>query len=194
MLWNPTVVAIVLSCHWSLAPRGFRAWRLGPRSGLGPVGEPAQVMPLAIGAAALLLLMSLALHGLALQARLQGGALERLRREEDVLVSGAHRLVAALNGSHGCLLAVPLERWEVDGAACATPAVLATLRRAEVMTAPVVLLAWQPQPDGVTAVLELGLEPGPGRGARRGRFEVRLLGVPQQGVDLRTRFLTGGLP
>ncbi|MFM9103736.1 MAG: hypothetical protein ACKOPS_21345, partial [Cyanobium sp.] len=59
---------------------------------------PAYAMPMAMGAAGLLLLMGLAVHGLAMQERLQVAALERLRQEEDLLVSAAHQVLAALNG------------------------------------------------------------------------------------------------
>lgn len=155
---------------------------------------PAYAMPLAMGAAGLLLLMSAALHGLAMQERLQAAALERLRREEDLLISAAHQLLAALNGPHHCLLALPLAHWETEGRACASPAALAALRRAEVMAVPVRLLAWQPQPDGLSAEMELALEGAPGRGGRRARFGAQLVGVPRQAVAVRSRLAAGALP
>lgn len=151
-------------------------------------------MPLAAGAAGLLLLLSLALHGAAMQERHQLGALERLQLEEDLLASAAHQLLAALNGPHQCLLTLPLARWETAGGDCASPAAVAALKRAEVWAVPVRLLSWEPKPDGVSAALELALERGPGRGERRGRFGTRLKGVPPLAVDPAARGVAGGLP
>jgi hypothetical protein len=151
-------------------------------------------MPLAVGAAGLLLLMGLMLQSLALRERLQVGGLERQWREEDLLASAAHQLLAALNGPHRCLLALPLARWELDGAPCASPAALATLRRSEVWTVPVRLLAWQPATDGSAAELELELEASAQRSPRRRRFGTRLVGFPPQAVDPRFHPLGGGQP
>ena len=85
---------------------------------------PGYAMPLAVGASGVLLLMSLTLHGMAMQERLQVGARERQQREEDLLVSAAHQLLAALNASTAAYwpflwrsgssreqLAPPLRRW-----------------------------------------------------------------------------------
>lgn len=159
--------------------------------------QPGYAMPLAMGATGVLLLLSLTLHGMAMQERLQVGALERQGREEDLLASGAHQLLAALNGAHGCLLPLALAQWE--GAACASPAALGALKQAEVLGTPVQLVAWQPRANG-TAVLELALEAGgqAGGSARRGRFAVRFTGPatpagPEAGV-LGPRLLGGGLP
>ncbi|MFN9545955.1 MAG: hypothetical protein ACK6AD_02625 [Cyanobacteriota bacterium] len=168
----------------------------------GPMGcsrpgvsrDPAYLLPLAAGAAGLLLLLGLSLQGLALQERLQVNALERLRREEDLLASAAHQLLATLNGSHRCLLPLPLARWEVEGAVCASPAALAALRRMEVWAVPVRLLTWQPGADGWSTEMELQLEAAPGRAARRGRYAAQLAGVPPQALDLRSRELGGPLP
>jgi len=156
--------------------------------------EPAYLMPLATGAAGLLLLLGLTLQGMALQERVQVGAQERLRREEDLLASAAHQLLAALNSTHHCLLSLPLARWEADGGACASPQALATLRRGVVWAVPVRLLAWRPGSDGLSAELELLLEAGEGRAARRGQFGARLAGAPLQAVDLQARDLGGPLP
>jgi hypothetical protein len=158
-----------------------------------PSRERAYVLPLATGAAGLLLLLGLTLHGMALQERLQVSALERLRREEDLLASAAHQLLAALNGPHRCLVGLPLARWELEGAACASPGALAALRRLEVWAVPVRLLAWQPAANG-TAELELQREKGEGHGPRRARFGTRLTGTPPQAIDPRARHLGGPLP
>jgi hypothetical protein len=151
-------------------------------------------MPLATGAAGLLLLLGLTLQAMALQERAQVSAQERQRREEDLLASAAHQLLTALNRSHGCLLVLPLEHWEANGAVCASPQALASLRRVEVWTVPVRLLAWRPATDGLSADLELELEAGESRAARRGRFAARLTGGPPQAVDLRVRVPGGSLP
>ena len=164
------------------------------RSGSPLRREPAYLMPLATGAAGLLLLLGLTLQGMALQERVQVGAQERLRREEDLLASAAHQLLAALNKTHRCLLNLPLARWESDGAACASPQALAALRRGVVWAVPVRLLAWRPGSDGWSAELELLLEAGEGRAARRGQFGARLAGTPLQAVDLQARDLGGPLP
>lgn len=169
----------------------------------GPPGHPWSrplcrdagfLMPVAAGTAGLLMLLGLSLQGLALQERMQVGAQERLRREEDLLASAAHQVLAALNGPHPCLLTLPLARWEAEGAVCATPEALSALRRLDTMAVPVRLLAWQPGPDGWSAEMELELEAGKGRAARRGRFGARLAGAPPQALDPRARQLAGALP
>jgi len=159
-----------------------------------PPVAPAFGLPLAAGATGILLLLSLALHGVAMQEWLQVGALQKLRHEEDLLASGAHQLLAALNGPHRCLLGLPLARWDVEGGACASPAAVAALKQAEVLTVPVRLLAWEPQGAQQTVALELSLEGASGRASRRGRFGARLEGVPPRAVDLRPRSLAGALP
>jgi len=123
--------------------------------------------------------MSLTLHGMAMQERLQVGARERQQREDDLLASAAHQLLAALNASHPCLLALPLAQWEQQGAVCATPAAVAALKTTQVMAAPVKLLAWQPGGNGQTAQLALQLEAG-----RKARYGVRLEGSPPSGAVL----------
>ncbi|MEB3317691.1 MAG: hypothetical protein VKO39_06070 [Cyanobacteriota bacterium] len=173
--------------------------RAGQGGGVGQASarsgqEPGFLMPLATGAAGLLLLLGLTLQAMALQERAQVSAQERLQRENDLLVSAAHQLLTALNRSHGCLLVLPLERWETDGAVCATPQALAALRRAEVWRVPVRLLGWRPATDGLSADLELVLEAGDSRAARRGRFAAQLTGDPPQAVDLRARVPGGSLP
>lgn len=167
-------------------PRGQRR---SPR-----LRAPAYLMPLAAGAAGLLLLFSLSLQGLAVGERLQVNTLERVRREEDVLVSAAHQLLAALNGPHRCLLALPLARWPAEGSACASPEALAMLYRVEVWSVPVRLLRWEPGAGGRTAELELELESEEARPPRRGRFQTRLAEDPPRAVDLRGRDLAGALP
>jgi hypothetical protein len=151
-------------------------------------------MPLAAAGSGLLLLLGLTLQGLALQERAQLSARERLHQEEDLLVSGAHQLLAALNSRHRCLLALPLARWDAAGRDCASPEALAALRGMVVWSAPVRLGAWQPGTDGQSVELELLLEAGAGRAERRRQFGVRLAGVPPRAVDLRAHALGALLP
>lgn len=153
---------------------------------------PGFAMPLAVGVSGVLLLMSFTLHGMAMQERVQVGARERQQREDDVLVSAAHQLLAALNASHPCLLALPLAQWEGAGAACASPAVVAALKATQVMAVPVRLVVWQPGGNGQMAQLTLQLEAGAGRKGRRARYQVRLLGSPPQGAELGVRLLGNG--
>ncbi|MBM5816002.1 MAG: hypothetical protein FJ083_05270 [Cyanobacteria bacterium K_Offshore_surface_m2_239] len=144
-------------------------------------------MPLAAVAAGLLLLLALTMQALALQERAQTAALERLRREEDLLVSAAHHLLAVLNEAHPCLLALPQTQWATAGIACATPADVVSLTLLVVWSVPVRLLAWSPGADGESAQLDVQLVAGQGRAPRHGRFAVRLTGAPAQAVDLRSR-------
>jgi hypothetical protein len=149
--------------------------------------DSAFLMPLAAVAAGLLLLLGLTVQALALQERAQTDALERLRQEEDLLVSAAHQLLAVLNEAHPCLLALPQTQWATAGTACASPADGVTLTQLEVGSVPVRLLAWRPGADGESAQLDVQLVAGQGRAPRQGRFAVRLTGAPPQAVDLRSR-------
>lgn len=141
-------------------------------------------MPLALGVSGVLLLMSFTLHGMAMQERVQVGARERQQREDDLLISAAHQLLAALNTSHPCLLALPLAQWELQGAACASPAAVAALKTSQVMSRPVQLVAWQPGGPGQVGQVALQLETEPGRPGRKGRYGVRLLGSSPEGAVL----------
>ncbi len=148
---------------------------------------PGYAMPLAVGASGVLMLLSLTLHGMAMQERLQVGARERVQREDDLLVSAAHQLLAALNSTHACLRVLPLAQW--PAASCASPAAVAALKEAQVMAVPVKVLAWQPGVDGQTAQLTLQLQAG-----RKARYGVRLVGNPVQVAQLGPRLLGGAQP
>ena len=103
--------------------------------------QPGYAMPLAVGASGVLMLLSLTLHGMAMQERLQVGARERVQREDDLLVSAAHQLLAALNSTHPCLRVLPLAHW--PAASCASPAAVEVkrqARRAAQSSSPVLLL------------------------------------------------------
>lgn len=156
--------------------------------------EPGFAMLLAVGASAALLLMSFTLHGVALQERLRVKVMERQQREDDLLHSAAHKLLGVLNGSHRCLLGLPLAQWEGAGTHCANPAALAALRNLEVMEVPVHLLAWQPGQPGQAGQFALQLEAGAGRTARQGRYRLRSAGNPADGAQLGSRLLGGGQP
>jgi hypothetical protein len=163
----------------------LRLHRRRPRS-----ATPGFAMPLAIGASGLLLLGSFALHGVAMQESLAVGAMERQQREEDLLASAAHQLLALLNSSHRCLLNEPLAQWEVAGAACnTTPAAVAVLKNAQVMAKPVQLVAWQPGGNGQPGQLALQLEAG-----RQARYGVRLAAAPTEGAQLGPKLLGGVQP
>ncbi|MEB3325095.1 MAG: hypothetical protein VKM17_07130, partial [Cyanobacteriota bacterium] len=157
-----------------------------------PAAAPGYAMPLAVGVSGVLLLMSFTLHGMAMQERVQVGARERQQREEDLLASAAHQLLAALNRSHACLLPLPLAHWELKGGACASPAAVAALKAPQVMEVPVQLLVWQPGGDGQTVQLTVQLKGAPGQAARRGRYGVRLKGSPPLGAELGPRLLGSG--
>lgn len=155
---------------------------------------PAYMMPLSVGAVGLLLLQSLTVQSITQLEVLQVSAMERIGREEDLLASAAHQLLASLNGSQACLLGLPLDRWETEGGACASSVDLANLRELEIWEVPVRLLRWQPSADGTAAELELELAADSSRAARRGRFGVRLSGAPLQAVDPRPHALGGPQP
>ncbi|MEB3325094.1 MAG: hypothetical protein VKM17_07125 [Cyanobacteriota bacterium] len=159
--------------------------RSPPRQRLPRGAAPGYVMPLAIGASGLLLLGSFALHGVSMQEHLQVGAVERQQREEDLLASAAHQLLASLNKAHRCLLGKDLVEWDANQQACATPAQLAALKTIQVMVQPELLQAWQTkavqllawqkkerlnQNGEVVAFVELSLQLEAGRQAR---FEVQ---------------------
>lgn len=146
-------------------------------------------MPLAIGTTGVLLLMGFTLHGVALQERLQVGAVERQQREEDLLHSAAHQLLATLNRGHRCLLNHPLEHWELHGAACATPTHVAALKKSQVLAGSVQLVGWQPGANGQPGQLALQLEAG-----RQARFGVRPAATSTEGAELGPRILGGVQP
>ena len=153
------------------------------------------VLPVAMGAAVLLLLSSLSLQTLALQHRSQLLLSERLRRAEDGLSSAAHDLVGTLNDDHGCLLPLPLGAWSGADPACTAPADLLADRRLDEPPLTYRLVGWQPSADGASAELVLEL-PAAGREPRRqAAFELQLVpdgAMPSwQAVGLRSLGLRG---
>jgi len=179
-----------------------------PSRRLRPAAAQGFGLPLAMLGCFTLLLGSLSVQTVALEARLEQGASRRQRLAEDLLASAAQRLVGELNGHHRCLLALPLERWSEAGAGCAGAGVQTALRRGNVLGADYQLLAWQPLASGAGADLLLELEPpavvqGAVQGAaqpgpRRAAFRVAMVaaeeGAPPRVVDLREQGLRGVTP
>lgn len=177
-----------------LSPRRHRRSRpLWPPTALSRQ-ESAYLIPLAAVVSGCLLLLGLTVQAMALQERSRASAMERLRREDDILVSAAHQLLAVLNNTHPCLLTVPHTEWGLPTTACSSPPDVETLTGLEVWSVPVRVQAWTPGADGESAELTVQLLAGQGRAPRRGRFTVRLTGSPPQAVDLRSRGAGGEQP
>jgi hypothetical protein len=161
--------------------------------GRGTFREAGFALPLASGAALLLLLGSLSLQTLSLQGRLRTVAQLRLRQAEDGLASAAQQLVGDLNRQHPCLLALPLNAWaEPQGLACADAFRQAALRRFSVLGQSVELVAWQP--SGSQVALQLVSAAAAGQPPRRAAFAVQLAGTPLQAQLLRELGLRGATP
>jgi len=115
--------------------------------------EQGFLLPLASGAALLLLLSCLSLQSLIWGRQLEGRGAWQQRQIDDLLGSAAQRLAVAFNRSHRCLLLLPSTAWPPAGstppAGCDTaihPEALIQLLPA-VERAPqgaVRLLSWQP--------------------------------------------------
>ena len=135
-------------------------------------GEQGFVLPLAMGASLVLLLGSLSAHTVSLQVRLQGIREQQQRRAEDRLASAGQQLLADLQRSHPCLLALPLEHWDSQGLACAPAQAIASIRAGQVLGSSYRLVDWRPQLAPAELLLELaaaGNEP-----TRQGAFAVQL--------------------
>ncbi|AFY28578.1 hypothetical protein Cyagr_1410 [Cyanobium gracile PCC 6307] len=134
--------------------------------------EQGFVLPLAMGASMVLLLGSLSAHTVSLQARMQGIREQQQRRAEDRLASAGQQLLAELHRSHPCLLALPLEHWDVHGLVCAPAPAIAALRQGQALGASYRLIDWRPQLQPAELLIELaaaGNEP-----TRQGAFAVQL--------------------
>lgn len=160
--------------------------------------EQGFVLPLAMGASMVLLLGSLSAHTVSLQARMQGIREKEQRRAEDRLASAGQQLLAELQRSHPCLLALPLPQWDVQGLGCVPAPTIAALRQGQVLGATYRLVAWRP--DLQPAELQLELDAAGGQPARRGAFAVQLAPAeppaqPQpQITDMRLVGLRGVAP
>ncbi|MEB3263433.1 MAG: hypothetical protein VKJ66_03580 [Synechococcus sp.] len=161
-------------------------------------------LPLASGAALVLVLGGLSLQTAALQGQAGLVAARRSRGLEDRLASGASQLLARLVLDHPCLLTLPLADWPSAGAACADASQQEALQQqtladGESPAATAQLQRWEPsaEPLGMDLALELREE---GRTARRpvGRFRVWLEppGVAQgwRVARLQELGLQGGRP
>jgi hypothetical protein len=155
-------------------------------------------LPLAIAAALVVLLTSLASQSALHQARLRNAAALDDRQLEDGLASAAHRLVAQMVARHPCLLALPLEHWSQSGSACADAAQQAALREGQVAARAYRLLAWQPavvaEPALPSVHLELVSRSTGGESAARAAFALDLQGQPPRVLGLRELGLRGTRP
>ncbi|MBW4530300.1 MAG: hypothetical protein KME02_06365 [Aphanothece saxicola GSE-SYN-MK-01-06B] len=160
--------------------------------------EQGFVLPLSMGASLVLLLGSLSVHTTSLQVRLQGIREQQQHRAEDRLASAGQQLLADLQRSHPCLLALPLQQWDVQGLACAPAATIASLRAGEVLGSSYRLVDWRPQLAPAELLLEMAADGG--QPARQGAFTVQLAPaqppvVPQpQITDVRLVGLRGVAP
>lgn len=181
--------------HHSPQPKG------GPRKPGRASGGFA--LPLALVGALGLLLGSLALQSVGLAARQRTVVEQRLQRAEDRLASGAHRLVGAISHNHGCLLALPLERWPLEGALCTTPEQRAALLEAADGAGELRLISWQPRTTSSAAAAEVEIllearaaaNGGPAaEPTRRQAFVFALAEAPRRARDLRSLGLRGVQP
>jgi len=141
-----------------------------------PAGQAGFLLPVAFGVSLLLLLGSLSLQTVVLQARLGLRLQEERGLQEDALAAAAQQLVAAINRDHPCLLSLPLERWSQEGLACASAGQQQALTRGVSAEARWQLVGWEPLAERVQAVIDL--EPARTAVGRRGRFVAGLLGTP----------------
>ena len=100
------------------------------------------MLPLAWSVSLLLLLSSLSLQALALQAGSLQAVQQRRRQQEDQLMTAAQQLAGRLQRQHACLVLQADRDWATAG--CATAAELADLRRGEVEGQPWQLLRYSP--------------------------------------------------
>lgn len=163
------------------------------RAGRLPESERGFILPLAFAASLLLLLGSLSLQTLALQARLSLLRRQANDLQDDALSSAAQQLVGALNLHHRCLLALPLQRWSSDGLPCASVPQQQAVLSGEEGPSRWHLVDWQPGPD--RADLQIELQPLPADAPRRrGSFVVALLGEPLRAQAPRLLALRGVQP
>jgi len=125
-----------------------------------------------MGASLVLLLGSLSAHTASLQLRLQGLREQQQRRAEDRLASAGQQLLAELQRSHPCLLALPLPQWDGLGTSCAPAPAIAALRQGQALGATYRLVAWRP--DLQPAELRLELAADGNQPPRQGAFTVQL--------------------
>lgn len=130
------------------------------------------MLPLAMGTSLVLLLGSLSAQTVSLQVRLQGIREQQQRQAEDRLASAGQQLLADVQRSHPCLLALPLERWVDLGLACAPAPTITSLRSGQVLGSSYRLVGWRPELTPAELLLEMA--PVGALPARQGAFAVQL--------------------
>jgi hypothetical protein len=142
-----------------------------------PAAQTGFVLPLSSLGALVLLLSSLSMQGLVLQAhRAQASQRARVQRD-DQLTSAAQHWASELHGSMACLRQMPSSQWpqQVMAVECPPDLDLQAVQQLEVAGATVRLLSWQPQEIG--GVLHLALSGSRvQRQFRLGRFGIEELG------------------
>lgn len=142
-----------------------------------PAAQTGFVLPLSSLGALVLLLSSLSMQGLVLQAhRAQASQRARVQRD-DQLTSAAQHWASELHGSMACLRQMPSSQWpqQVMSVECPPDLDLQAAQQLEVAGATVRLLSWQPQEIG--GVLHLALSGSRvQRQFRLGRFGIEELG------------------
>jgi hypothetical protein len=155
-------------------------------------------LPLAVAAALVLLLASLASQSALHQARLRNAAALAERQLEDGLASAAHQVVARVVAHHPCLLTLPLDHWPQAGAACANSTQQQDLREGEIPSRPYRLLAWQPAAAAESTPgrvhMELVHRSAAEAPAWRAAFALDLLAAPLRVGALRELGLRGVQP
>jgi hypothetical protein len=156
-------------------------------------------LPLAVAAALLLILASLGLQTVLVQARLRNGAELEQRRLEDGLAAAAQQVVARVATRHSCLLTLPLQQWPRSGVDCADLDEQLALLEGEILSTAYRLQAWapsQPEPDSSSRQVDLEIvrRPGAGQSAWRAAFALDLHGDPPQVRRLRELGLRGVQP
>lgn len=119
-------------------------------------GQAGLLMPLAAAAALLMLVGSLSLQTLSLQARRQLSLQLQQRQQQDLLSSAAQQLLGRLKQRHSCLLELPSSQW--SSAACLGAEAPEALQRGQIGGHDYLLLSLAPTATG--AELRLALNAG----------------------------------
>ena len=132
-----------------------------------PVASKGFALPLALITSALLLLSSLSLQTLALQARQRSRQVLATAQTIDAERSVAMAFQQHATGAHACLLALPSSEW--DGSAVCPGANSAALQSGRVADREWQLLQWQPH-GAMAGTLQLRWSDG-----RQSQLELELL-------------------
>lgn len=122
-----------------------------------PTAEAGFVLPLSSLGALVLLLSSLSMQGLVLQAHRAEAAQRARVKRDDQLTSAAQLWASQLQGSMTCLRHVPSSQWpqQVMAVGCSSDLDLQAAQQVEIAGGTVRLLSWQPQEIGGLLRLEL---------------------------------------